>query len=140
MSVAALPATPGHRRSHGVPRSLPMQALLLLLVALATRGALFGSPLIHSDEGFYLLVGDRMVQGAWPFVDIFDRKPVGLFLIFAAIRAVGGDGILLYQLAGLLHGKGRHVALQLLKLIYQLLRQQVGAVAEGLGQLDKRGA
>jgi hypothetical protein len=79
-----------------------MQALVLLLVALATRGALFGSPLIHSDEGFYLLVGDRMVQGAWPFVDIFDRKPVGLFLIFAAIRAVGGDGILLYQLAATL--------------------------------------
>jgi len=79
-----------------------MQVALLLLIALITRGALFGNPLVHSDEGFYLLVGDRILHGAWPFVDIFDRKPVGLFLIFAAIRLVGGDGILLYQLAATL--------------------------------------
>lgn len=65
-----------------------MQALLLLIAAFVTRGALFGNPLVHSDEGFYPLVGDRMMHGAWPFVDIFDRKPVGLFLIFAAIRSV----------------------------------------------------
>nr|GFC91886.1 hypothetical protein [Tanacetum cinerariifolium] len=44
---------------------------------------------------------------------------------------------LLYQLAGLLHGEGRHVALQLFKLVDKRLGQQVGAVAEGLGQLDK---
>jgi hypothetical protein len=102
MSAAALPATPRHRRPLALPRSAATQALLLLVAALVTRGALFGNPLIYGDEGFYLLVGDRMVQGMWPFVDIFDRKPVGLFLIFAAIRSVGGDGILLYQLAATL--------------------------------------
>lgn len=99
---AALPATASRPLIFGLPVSATGQALLLLVAALATRAALFGNPLIHSDEGFYLLVGDRMVQGAWPFVDIFDRKPVGLFLIFAAIRSLGGDGILLYQLAATL--------------------------------------
>jgi hypothetical protein len=99
---AALPATASRPLPFGLPVSVTGQALLLLLAAIATRAALFGNPLIHGDEGFYLLVGDRMVQGAWPFVDIFDRKPVGLFLIFAAIRWVGGDGILLYQLAATL--------------------------------------
>ena len=78
------------------------QAILLLLVAFALRSPFFGNPVIHSDEQFYLLVGDRMLQGAWPFVDIFDRKPVGLFLIFAAIRGVGGNGVLMYQLAATL--------------------------------------
>ncbi len=77
-------------------------ALVLLLVAFALHSPFFGNPVIHSDEQFYLLVGDRMLHGAWPFVDIFDRKPVGLFLIFAAIRSVGGDGVLMYQLAATL--------------------------------------
>ena len=78
------------------------QAILLLLVAFALRSPFFGNPVIHSDEQFYLLVGDRLLHGAWPFVDIFDRKPVGLFLIFAGIRSVGGDGVLMYQLAATL--------------------------------------
>jgi hypothetical protein len=82
------------------------QALVLLLVAFAIRSPLFGNPVIHSDEQFYLLVGDRLLHGAWPFVDIFDRKPVGLFLIFAAIRSVGGDGIVMYQIAATLVAAG----------------------------------
>lgn len=83
-------------------RSRAAQAGLLLLVALATRAWLFGNPVIHSDEQFYLLVGDRLLGGAWPFVDIFDRKPVGLFLLFAGIRALGGDGVIGYQVAATL--------------------------------------
>ena len=78
------------------------QALLLLLVAFLIRSPFYGNPVIHSDEQFYLLVGDRLLHGAWPYVDIFDRKPIGLFLVFAAIRSVGGDGVLMYQLAATL--------------------------------------
>lgn len=82
------------------------QAILLLFVALVIRSPLFGNPVIHSDEQFYLLVGDRLLHGAWPFVDIFDRKPVGLFLIFAGIRSVGGNGIIMYQIAATLVAAG----------------------------------
>lgn len=85
-----------------LPRTRAGQAILLLLVAFASRFALFGDPVIHSDEQFYLLVGDRMLHGAWPYVDVFDRKPVGLFMVFAAIRLLGGDGVLMYQLAATL--------------------------------------
>ncbi len=73
-------------------------ALLLALGALALRCWDFGNPVIHVDEQYYLLVGDRMLHGALPYVDIWDRKPIGLFLIFAAIRLLPGDGILTYQL------------------------------------------
>ena len=62
----------------------------------------FGNPVIGSDEGdeqFYLLVGDRMLHGLLPYVDVWDRKPVGLFLVYAAIRLLGGEGIWQYQLA-----------------------------------------
>ena len=72
-------------------------ALFYLIVTLALRMQTFGNPLLHIDEGFYLLVGDRMLHGAIAYVDIWDRKPVGLFLIYAAIRWLGGEGIIQYQ-------------------------------------------
>ncbi|MBJ6120439.1 hypothetical protein [Sphingomonas mollis] len=89
-------------RGRSIPSSPVARFLWLLVAAIATRVALYGDPLMLSDEQFYLLVGDRMLQGAWPFVDIFDRKPVGLFLIFAGLRAIGGNGILVYQLGATL--------------------------------------
>lgn len=54
--------------------------------------------MIQVDEQFYLLVGDRMWDGALPFVDVWDRKPLGLFALYAAIRLLGGEGIIQYQL------------------------------------------
>lgn len=77
-------------------------ALLLLAWAVAVRCRDFGNPIIHVDEQYYLLVGDRMLHGALPYIDLWDRKPVGLFLIFAAIRLLPGDGILAYQLVATL--------------------------------------
>ena len=75
---------------------------MLLIIAVAGRAQTFGNPVLGYDEQFYLLVGDRMLHGAIPFVDIFDRKPIGLFLIYAFIRLLGGEGTLQYQLvAGL---------------------------------------
>ncbi len=71
---------------------------LLLLVALAIRSWDFGNPAIDADEQYYLLVGDRMLHGAVPYIDLWDRKPIGLFALFAAIRVLPGDGILAYQL------------------------------------------
>ncbi|MCU6453412.1 glycosyltransferase family 39 protein [Sphingomonas sp. A2-49] len=70
----------------------------LALLAIVARARTFGNPVLGFDEQFYLLVGDRMLQGAVPFVDVFDRKPVGLFLIYAAVRLLGGDGFLQYKL------------------------------------------
>lgn len=78
------------------------RAVLYLVVAFVLRGALFGNPVIHVDEQFYLLVGDRMLGGAVPYVDIWDRKPIGLFLVFAAIRLLGGDGVVAYQIVATL--------------------------------------
>ena len=73
-------------------------AVLLLLVALAIRAWDFGNPVIDADEQYYLLVGDHMLHGAVPYIDLWDRKPIGLFALYAAIRLLPGDGILAYQL------------------------------------------
>ena len=72
--------------------------VVLPLLALALRIWDFGNPVIHVDEQWYLLVGDRLLHGAIPFVDLWDRKPVGLFLLYAAMRLLGGDPIVTYQL------------------------------------------
>jgi hypothetical protein len=74
-------------------------AFLLLAITLVVRAPTLGQPLLHIDETFYLLVGDRWLHdGMWPYVGIWDRKPIGLFLLFASIRSLGGEGFLQYQL------------------------------------------
>lgn len=77
-------------------------AAILLVVAVALRCWDFGSPIVHLDEQFYLLVGQRMLDGAVPYIDIWDRKPVGLFLLYAALAGLPGDGIWAYQIAATL--------------------------------------
>lgn len=77
--------------------SLAGAFLLFILFAVLARAPQYGNPGIHPDEEFYLLVGDRMLHGALPYVDIWDRKPIGLFLIYAAARLLGGEGIVQYQ-------------------------------------------
>ena len=72
--------------------------VLLIAMAVLIRSRDFGNPLIDSDEQFYLLAGDRLLHGTLPYVDLWDRKPVGLFLLYGAIRLLGGDGIIQYQL------------------------------------------
>jgi hypothetical protein len=80
------------------PSAGPAAALLAFLcAALLLRSPQYGNPVVQIDEQFYLLVGDRMLHGAIPYADLWDRKPPGLFLIYAAIRLLGGEGIVQYQ-------------------------------------------
>lgn len=74
---------------------------LLVLAAFALRFWQFGNPLIQSDEQFYLLAGQRMWEGAWIYSDLWDRKPVGLFLLYAVFAKLGG-GVYVYQIAATL--------------------------------------
>ena len=130
--------SPERRGGNGAKGNAPLAAfaaqhrdslralLILALIALAARWHTFGNPVIGFDEQFYLLVGDRMLHGAVPYVDIFDRKPVGLFVLYAGIRLLGGDGVLQYQLVALAFCIATAFAL------YRLARRdcgQVGAIA-----------
>ncbi|GAA3272533.1 hypothetical protein GCM10020258_48790 [Sphingomonas yabuuchiae] len=77
-------------------------ALVLLAFAVLTRIRDFGNPVAHVDEQYYLLVGDRILHGARLYIDLWDRKPPGLFLLFSGFRLLPGDGFLAYQLIGTL--------------------------------------
>lgn len=78
--------------------SLAWRTAIIVAVAVATRLITFGNPILYTDEEFYFAVGRAMTNGALPFVDIWDRKPVGLFLIYAVPASLPGAwGIWLYQ-------------------------------------------
>lgn len=75
----------------------PARFLILLLFAVILRCDTFGDPNLHGDENFYLTVGAAMHQGALPYVDVWDRKPLGLFLIYYLIAGIS-TAPLAYQL------------------------------------------
>ncbi|HEX4694255.1 hypothetical protein [Sphingomonas sp.] len=76
---------------------LPRWALLSL-AAIIARVATFGNPIVHVDESFYFVTARAMLDGALPYVDIWDRKPIGLFLLYTPAAAFGLPlGIWVYQ-------------------------------------------
>ncbi|WP_323992440.1 hypothetical protein [Nguyenibacter sp. L1] len=77
-------------------------ALALLLAALVLRWPTFGDPMLGWDEEFYLFVGGRMLHGDIPYVDIWDRKPIGLFVIYAFFHLFGPWRVWAYQIGALL--------------------------------------
>lgn len=93
-------------RGHEAERLAPLMdgreavaiGFLLLVCALVTRIATFGHPDLHIDETFYFAAGVEMVHGAIPYVDVWDRKPPGHFLLFGALAAIS-DWYVTYQIA-----------------------------------------
>lgn len=101
------PSTRGFLRSIALHVANPSRVFTILVIAIVTRLVSFGNPIVYTDEEFYFAVGRAMVNGALPFVDIWDRKPIGLFLIYAGPAALPGiTGIWLYQLLALASAAG----------------------------------
>lgn len=71
---------------------------LFVLAAVLLRCATFGDLNRGADETFYFLVGQRMHEGALPYVDVWDRKPLGLFLIYYILAGISYS-VLSYQIA-----------------------------------------
>ena len=87
-------------RLESLPRWWPYA--LIVCACFLIRLPTFGNPVLEFDEQLYLLVGDRMLHGHLPYVDLWDRKPIGLFLFYAGVRLFGGSGIVQYQIAATL--------------------------------------
>lgn len=131
----------GVRKSFGAsPRLLAV--LAILVVTALTRLMTFGNPAAHIDDQFYLYVGHSILAGDIPYVDIWDRKPIGIFLIYAACAALGGNGVVQYQLVAAIfvfataltiYGFGRLIAPEkgalLAALIYPIMIAQMGGDA-----------
>lgn len=79
-------------------RTNAVAVLAIVAVAIISRVVTFGNPVVIADDQFYLFVGDAMRHGQWPYIDIWDRKPFGLFALFEGIAALGSGSILAMQL------------------------------------------
>ena len=83
--------------------SLYRRAAILFVIAIAARALTFGNPIVHVDEEFYFVTARAMLDGALPYVDVWDRKPIGLFLLYLPAAALGYPaGIWAYQAMALL--------------------------------------
>ena len=71
--------------------------VILAALTLATRAWIFGNPVVNIDEQFYLMVGERMLHGSLPYAGIWDRKPIGLFLIYAFACRIFANPMAGYQ-------------------------------------------
>lgn len=81
-----------------MPRAGLVSGMTLLVLAVILRRGQFGNPIAGLDEQLYLLAGQRLWHGELPYVAIWDRKPFGLFLLFAVIQAIPGNPFLIAQL------------------------------------------
>lgn len=72
----------------------PVILLAIAAAALATRIPLLAYPRLYGDEIFYALVGHEWLEGALPYVQIWDVKPPGLFALYALSEAISGDALL----------------------------------------------
>lgn len=104
----------------------------LALAALALKASTFGDPDRQIDEGFYWLVGQRLHQGVLPYVDVWDRKPLGLFLVYGALATLGGS-VWIYQVAACLAAAA--TALVVVRLVERLGGNRPGGLAAGLAYL-----
>ena len=91
---------------------------LLTLCAVLVRLPFLGDHNADIDEQLYALIGAQMWEGQLPFSDLWDRKPFGLFLIYALAAGTGLPAPWSYQLlatafivlgAWLLRRLARHV-------------------------------
>lgn len=78
-------------------RSRWLLPLALLCFTLLSRAQTFGNPFLETDEQFYLFSGGQLLEGHFPYIDIWDRKPFGLFLLYAFFHLFGPWRVLAYQ-------------------------------------------
>ena len=95
-TVKVAPAVPRERA--GPASGDWLAAAVLALVVLVTRGLWFGDPVADFDEQLYSFIGWRMTEGDLPYVDLWDRKPFGLFAIFSLAHWLFGPEAIAYQL------------------------------------------
>lgn len=118
----------GHWPVISAPLRRVIVAATIVLFALVWRYTLFGNPTLHVDDEFYFVVGQRMHAGDLPYVDLWDRKPFGLFLIYYLIGFFS-DQVISYQIAAWLFVSATGIA------IYAIARQWTTPLASILAAL-----
>ncbi|XUU60422.1 hypothetical protein ACRAQ6_12785 [Erythrobacter sp. HA6-11] len=93
-------------------------AIVLLVAVIATRALWWGNPAATTDEQLYALIGGALAQGELPYVELWDRKPFGLFAVFAVGEWIAPAPYGFQILAGLFTAAGAAIT-------YRIARSQV---------------
>ena len=70
------------------------------LGVLVLRMSSFFLSVIDPDESLYLLVSRTLLEGGWPYVDIWDNKPVGVYILFTGAQMIVGETVLSIRILG----------------------------------------
>jgi Dolichyl-phosphate-mannose-protein mannosyltransferase len=68
--------------------------LALVVLAFAVRLPALVLPSMDWDEGLYLTMAADLNAGHLPYAGLWDRKPIGIFVLFALVERVFQDGVL----------------------------------------------
>ncbi|MEL6655130.1 MAG: glycosyltransferase family 39 protein [Bacteroidota bacterium] len=71
---------------------------IFIILAIIIRWGTFYPSVINHDESTYFLIGKGLLEGQTYLVDCFDTKPIGIFLIYAAMSWLSGGSIFLLRL------------------------------------------
>jgi len=74
--------------------------ILLVFIALSMvmRFFSFFPSVINHDESTYILIAKAIRSGQLYFVDVFDTKPIGIFLLFGFFQELFGESIVVIRL------------------------------------------
>jgi len=107
--------------------------IFFILSAVVMKMLTFFYSVIDIDESTYLIIGKEIFSGEWLYVDYYDTKPPGIFLLFGLIEYLTGNGIFFSRLvAALLVGL---TAFLLSKLKFHLSGNSTASVFTGLAYL-----
>ncbi len=103
ISVTPISVTGGYRVGSGIFRAVAFPGWLvrlagMVLLALLWRGPALAYQELNWDEALYRLIGGAMLQGDLPYVGLWDRKPVGLFAVVAAVQALFGPSLAAWRM------------------------------------------
>ncbi len=102
-AIAAQAALPMAERDHAstrIDRMDLLAILALLALALLVRAPSWSVSVIDWDESVFALAGREVLYGHLPYLTLFDNKPVGISLLFAAAMAIGSESVLAVRLLG----------------------------------------
>ena len=75
---------------------------LLITTAFVLRAPSFRVSVIDWDESLYLILVQRWLQGALPYVSVWDQHPIGLPALLLILTWIGCDALLAARVAGTL--------------------------------------
>lgn len=69
-----------------------------ILLAVLFRCCSFFPLVIDHDESTYLVIANELLKGKMYWIDVFDTKPIGIFLLYAGFLKIAGHSIILIRL------------------------------------------